>query len=109
MAADVRKRWIVSAWRWFYDQAGSFGILTLGVLIIPATALCLANRRWSMALVPPIFGWMMIRVYRGEDRKKEQAAARRAQVRAMLDDFLAAQRPSYELTRDQLEQLREWI
>lgn len=109
MAADVQKGRLLSAWRWFYDQAGTFGILLLGVLIVPVTALCVANRRWSMALVPPIVGWVMIRHYREEDRRREQIATRRARVRAMLDEFLGAQRPSYELTHEQLKQLREWI
>jgi hypothetical protein len=59
--------------------------------------------------VPTLVGWMVIRQYRAEDKKRDEEQARRAEVRAMVDDVLASGKASCELTREQIQRIRAYL
>ena len=96
-------------WRATYDYLGGFGIVVLVGVLTPMTVMCLVNHRWELACIPPIVGWFMIRHYRVEDKKRDEEQARRAEVRAMVDDVLSAGQPSCELTREQIQRIRQYL
>jgi hypothetical protein len=52
---------------------------------------------------------MVIRQYRAEDKKRDEEQARRAEVRAMVDDVLASGKASCELTREQIWRIRTYL
>lgn len=109
LSPDRQQGWLRAFWRAAYDHLGGFGVFFLVVFLIPMTVTCLVNRRWELAWIPPVVGWLMIRMQRAEDRKREEAQVRRAEVRAMVDELLSSGQASCELTREQMERIRQYL
>src|SRR5271169_253466 len=89
-----------------YDHVGLSGILSLVLIVIPVTVVCLVYGAGMSAIVLPAVGWTAVRVLRVESKKRDEEQARRATVRSMVDDVLASGRASCELTREQVEDIR---
>jgi hypothetical protein len=92
-----------------YAHLGGYGIVMLVMVLIPMTVMCLIHARWGLAWVPTLVGWMVIRQYRSEDKKRDEEQARRAEVRAMVDDVLSSGKASCELTREQIQRIRTYL
>ena len=81
---------LYNAWDVVHSHIGGFGIFATIVMVIPLTTMCIAYGRWPYAFVVVAVSYVMVRGYRAEDRKREDARNRRMQAQFLVDVALVS-------------------